>query len=146
MKVSDSNLLLRELEDTQPLGRDVMAAEKQFDVGSESGLSFQKVDFFQTDTNEMEELFDSSGAEIVNNRPTLIPLNPDVTTSSEVTGQAEPEYSGGLLQLLYLIHCAPAGHSLLLVGLLCSCISQNQLLSDFLSATLQYPHRPQDNL
>ena len=54
------------------------------------------MDCFQTDTSEVEVLFDSSGAEVPNNQSTLIPLDQGPTTASEVTGNAEPRSSGGI--------------------------------------------------
>ena len=68
----------------------------QVELLSESGHSVQKVDFFQTDTCEVEKLFDSSGAEVFNDRQTLIPLDLGTTTTSEITCNDDPRSSGGV--------------------------------------------------
>ena len=48
---------------------------RQTDVNSEAGFSTTKVEYFQTDTSDVEELLDSSGAETTKNPPILIPLD-----------------------------------------------------------------------
>ena len=74
--------LLRCLESPQRSLEKTAPKNTQVNLFSESGCSVQRVDYFHTDTTELEELFDSSGAEVPNNRPTLTPLDKGATTTS----------------------------------------------------------------
>ena len=96
LKESESVALPRSSGIPQTDFGEAALSNRQVDLSSESEFSFQKVAYFQTDTSEVEELFDSSGAEVFNTRPTLIPLEQGATTSSEVTGNVEPSSSGGI--------------------------------------------------
>ena len=63
----------------------------QADSISETGFSITRPDYFQTDTSDVEELLDSSGADTVKDPPNLIPLYKASTTCSEVSHQAVRE-------------------------------------------------------
>ena len=65
----------------------------QADLVSETGFSVARPDCFQTDTSDVDELHDSSGAESEKDPPKLIPLCKGSTTFSEVTQQVEEDQS-----------------------------------------------------
>ena len=66
------------------------------DVHSEAGISATKVDYFQTDTSDAEELQDSSGAETLKESPFLIAMENLSATGSEVPKEAGLTSSAGL--------------------------------------------------
>ena len=49
-------------------------SDRQTNINSETGFSIAKVVYFQTDTSDVEELLDSSGAETAKESPILIPI------------------------------------------------------------------------
>ena len=57
----------------------------QANLISETGFSITKPDYFQTDTSDIEELLDSSGAETVKDPPNMIPLYRASATCSKVS-------------------------------------------------------------
>ena len=63
----------------------------QIDLASEAGFSSARPDYFQTDTSDVEELLDSSGAETEKEPPKLIPLCNASTTCSEATPQVNAD-------------------------------------------------------
>ena len=64
------------------------------DIQSEPGFSVTKADYFQTDT--IEELLDSSGAETPKESPFFITMENLSVVESEVPKEAEPSTSAGL--------------------------------------------------
>ena len=71
-------------------------ADLETDVHSEAGISVTKADYFQTDTSDVEELLDSSGAETIKVYPFLIAMENLSATGSEVHKEAGPSSSAGL--------------------------------------------------
>ena len=63
--------------------------EQSADIASEAGFSITKVDYFQTDTSDAEELLDSSGAETTKERPFLIALDALSNTGTEIHEEAK---------------------------------------------------------
>ena len=66
------------------------------DIQSETGFSVAKADYFQTDTSDIEELLDSSGAETLKESPFLINMENLSVVESEVPKEAGPSTSAGL--------------------------------------------------
>ena len=56
-------------------------AERVIDINSEAGFSITKADYFQTDTSDIEELLDSSGAETAEESPLLIAIETQSATA-----------------------------------------------------------------
>ena len=70
--------------------------ERAIDIASEAGFSVTKADYFQTDTSDVEELLDSSGAETVNQSPFLLTIETQSATGSEARKETEQLSSAGL--------------------------------------------------
>ena len=70
--------------------------ERATDIASEAGFSVTKADYFQTDTSDVEELLDSSGAETVKESPFLITMETQSATGSEARKETEQLSSAGL--------------------------------------------------
>ena len=66
------------------------------DIASEAGFSVIKADYFQTDTSDVEELLDSSGAETAKESPFLIMMETQSATGSEARKETEQLSSTGL--------------------------------------------------
>ena len=71
-------------------------SDRQTDVKNEAGYSTTKVDYFQTDTSDVEELLDSSGAETAKDPPSLIPLDDMSTPETKVFKEGEHAPPGGI--------------------------------------------------
>ena len=71
-------------------------SDRLTDINSEAGFSVAKVDYFQTDTSDVEELLDSSGAETTEESPFLIPIDKSSTTGSESNKETEHPIPAGL--------------------------------------------------
>ena len=71
-------------------------AERVIDINSEAGFSITKADYFQTDTSDIEELLDSSGAETAEESPPLIAIETQSATGSEARKETEQLTSAGL--------------------------------------------------
>ena len=69
------------------------------DIVSEAGFSVTKADCFQTDTCDIEELLDSSGAETAKESPFLIAIETQSVTGSEARKETEQLTSAGLLDV-----------------------------------------------
>ena len=61
-------------------------AERVTDINSEAGFSVTKADYFPTDTSDIEELLDSSGAETAKESPFLIAIETQSATGSSPQG------------------------------------------------------------
>ena len=70
--------------------------ERMTDIVSEAGFSVTKADYFQTDTSDIEELLDSSGAETAKESPFLIAIEAQSATGSEARKETEQLTSAGL--------------------------------------------------
>ena len=70
--------------------------ERATDIASEAGFSVTKADYFQTDTSDVEELLDSSGAETVKESPFLITMEAQSATGYEACKETEQLSSAGL--------------------------------------------------
>ena len=70
--------------------------ERVTDIVSEAGFSVIKADYFQTDTSDIEELLDSSGAETAKESPFLIAIESQSATGSEARKETEQLTSAGL--------------------------------------------------
>ena len=70
--------------------------ERMTDIFSEAGFSVTKADYFQTDTSDIEELLDSSGAETAKESPFLIAIEAQSATGSEARKETEQLTSAGL--------------------------------------------------
>ena len=86
-------------------------SDKQTDINSETAFSITKVDYFQTDTSDVEELLDSSGAEAAKGSPILTPVEKLSTTGSEVSKEAEHTSAGGLAASKFLSPTRPLSAS-----------------------------------
>ena len=95
-KVSESDPILQVTGETSNKGSAEEYADLMTDVHSEAGISATKVDYFQTDTSDAEELQDSSGAETLKESPFLIALENLSATGSEVPKEAGLTSSAGL--------------------------------------------------
>ena len=63
--------------------------ERAIEIASEAGLPVTKADDFQTDSSDVEELLDSSGAETVKESPFLITIETQSATGSEARKETE---------------------------------------------------------
>ena len=70
--------------------------ERAIDIASEAGFSVTKADYSQTDTSDVEELLDSSGAETVKQSPFLLTIETQNATGSEARKETEQLSSAGL--------------------------------------------------
>ena len=70
--------------------------ERMTDIVSEAGFSVTKTAYFQTDTSDIEELLDSSGAETAKESPFLIAIEVQSATGSEARKKTEQLTSAGL--------------------------------------------------
>ena len=71
-------------------------AERATDIVSETGFSVTKAHYFQTDTSDIEELLNSSGAETAEGSPFLIAMETQSATGSEARKETEQLSSAGL--------------------------------------------------
>ena len=79
---------------------------------AKTGFSITKVDYFQTDTSDVEELLDSSGAETTKASPIiLIPVEKSSTTGSKVSKEAEHTSGGGIAASKFLSPTRPLSAS-----------------------------------
>ena len=70
--------------------------ERAIDIAREAEFSVTKADYFQTDTSDVEELLDSSGAETVKQSPFLLTIETQSATGSEARKETEQLSSAGL--------------------------------------------------
>ena len=70
--------------------------ERVTDINTEAGFSVTKADYFQTDTSDIEELLDSSGAETAKESPFRIAIETQSATGSEARKETEQLTSAGL--------------------------------------------------
>ena len=71
-------------------------AERATDIVSETGFSVTKAHYFQTDTSDIEQLLDSSGAETAKESLFLIAMETQSATGSEARKETEQLSSAGL--------------------------------------------------
>ena len=69
---------------------------RTIDIVSEAEFSVTKADYFQTDTSDVEERLDSSGAETVKQSPFLLTIETQSATGSEARKETEQLSSAGL--------------------------------------------------
>ena len=86
-------------------------SDRQTDVNSEAGFSTTKVDYFQTDTSDVEDLLDSSGAETTKDPPILISLDDMNTAETEISKKAERAPPGGIADSKFLSSSRPLSAS-----------------------------------
>ena len=91
------------------------------DINSEAGFSAARVDYFQTDTSDVEELLDSSGAETAKESPFLIPIERSSTTGSETNKETEHPIPA---VLLYISSTKPLSPTRPLSASACALINQ----------------------
>ena len=73
-----------------------METGRTIDIVSEAEFSVIKADYLQTDTSDVEELLDSSGAETVKQSPFLLTIKTQSATGSETRKGTEQLSSAGL--------------------------------------------------
>ena len=71
-KASVSDVVIEAFTRMESIPDDEMDIDKPDDEMSETSRFKLKADFFQTDTSEVEDLYDSVGADTTTNKPTLI--------------------------------------------------------------------------
>ena len=84
-KASFSDAVVKPVEGDEGLPGDPTEFEMQEEGIGEASRFKLKADFFQTDTSEIEDLYDSAGADATTFRPTII-----------ASGAADPEEGKGL--------------------------------------------------
>ena len=95
-KVSVSDPIPQVISETANKGSIEVDVDLTTDIQSEAGFSVTKADYFQTDTSDVEELLDSSGAETLKESPSFITMENLSVTGSEVPKEAEQSSSAGL--------------------------------------------------
>ena len=101
-KASQSDPIPQVAADQGGKASDEEESDRQTDVNSEAGFSTTKVEYFQTDTSDVEELLDSSGAETTKDPPILIPLDDMSTAETEVSKEAEHAPPGRITDSKFL--------------------------------------------
>ena len=95
-KVSESEPIPQVATESADKESHEVEAERATDIVSETGFSATKADYFQTDTSDIEELLDSSGAETAKEPPFLIAIETQSATGSEARKETEQLSSAGL--------------------------------------------------
>ena len=95
-KVSESEPILQVVSESTGKVLPEVELDRLTDINRKAGFSVAKVDYFQTDTSDVEELLDSSGAETTKESPSLIPIESSSTTGSEANKKTEHPTSVGL--------------------------------------------------
>ena len=124
-KVSESEPIPQVVSESADNVAPEVQSDRLTNINSEAGFSVAKVNYFQTDTSDVEELLDSSGAEIAKEPLLLIPTEKLSTTGSEANNETERSSSVGLpvisttkplsptrLPLLYLNQHVPSSTSI----------------------------------
>ena len=95
-KKSGSNAM-EKVMDTQSQGtQETNNAVDLTEVASEVSFCQRKVDYFQTDTSDIDDLIDSSGAEPTKEQPTLVPMDFRPKLGIETTHSFAPQFTGGM--------------------------------------------------
>ena len=95
-KVSESEPIPQVVSESTGKVQPEVEPDHLTDINSEAGFSAARVDYFQTDTSDVEELLDSSGAETAKESPFLIPIERSSTTGSEANKETEHPIPPGL--------------------------------------------------
>ena len=88
-KTSESDAIIKAFTTIESLPEDGMDVDKPEEKMSETGRFKLKADFFQTDKSEVEDLYDSAGADTTANKPTLIAstlVDPDDSGPNDLGG------------------------------------------------------------
>ena len=88
-KTSVSDAIIKAFTTIESLPDDGMDVDKPEEEMSETSRFKLKADFFQTDTSEVEDLYDSAGADTTANKPTLIAstfVDPDASGPEDLGG------------------------------------------------------------
>ena len=88
-KVSESEPIPQVVTESADKESPEVEADRVADINSEAGFSITKADYFQTDTSDVEELLDSSGAETARESPFLIAVETLSATGSEARKETE---------------------------------------------------------
>ena len=81
-KVSESELIPQVAAGSADKESPEIETERVTDIVSEAGFSVTNAEYFQTDTSDIEELLDSSGAETAKESPFLIAIETQSATGS----------------------------------------------------------------
>ena len=92
VKASESEALELNCTDPQQTGSEPQRTSSQFHMGSIGWPNNKEKNYFETDANEVEEMFDSTGADGLSDRPTSSVVNSDLFSAPcgecEVTEKA----------------------------------------------------------